>query len=305
MSFAELFSLDKPVLSFEFFPPKSEDALDAVQQKISELAACEPTFMTVTYGAGGGTRRLTRRLVSFICNKIPLPAAAHLTCVGHSIAEIDGVLDEFAEEGISHIVALRGDPPKGEKTFTPHPEGFSNAQKLTAHIAKRKTFSVAVAGYPESHQEALSPDADLDFLKQKVDAGAELVITQLFFEEEMYFRFRDKAVRAGIQVPIVPGIMPIGNVSQIKRFTSMCGASIPDRLLAPLSQLDEKKDSAGVVNFGTEEAARMAGELLKAGAPGLHIYTLNKSVQTRPIVERLRSEGLLPKVQASGIAKVS
>ncbi len=291
MSFAEIFSDNQAVLSFEFFPPKEEDSLPIVRNLIDELSESRPHFMTVTYGAGGGTRLLTRQLVSYIRNEIPLPAAAHLTCVGHSVDEIDQVLDELAEEGIRHIVALRGDPPKGEKEFVPHPNGFCNAMELTAHIAKRGNFSVAVAGYPETHQEAESADADMRFLREKVDAGADIVITQLFFHEDMYFRFRDDAKKVGIDVPIVAGVMPISNVSQVERFTSMCGASIPSSLSESLQELKGNKEA--VVSFGIEEATRMCSAILQGGAPGLHIYTLNKSVQTRPIVDRLRAKGLL------------
>lgn len=294
MSFAELYRTPGPTISLEFFPPKSEAQLPQVLQTIQESFLLQPSFMTVTYGAGGGTRRLTRTLVSFVNNEIPLPAAAHLTCVGHSVDEIDAVLDELAAEGISRIVALRGDPPKGSTEFVPHPQGFSNALELTAHIKKRGGFSVAVAGYPEVHQEAESEVADIDYLKRKVDAGADAVLTQLFFEEDFYFRFRDKAQAAGISVPLVPGVMPISNVAQVKRFTSMCGASIPEELLKRLSRCEQ--DTEAVVTLGALEAARMSRRLLEEEAPGIHFYTLNKSRQISTILEQLRSFGVLPKI---------
>ena len=287
MSFSEFYARRTPAISFEFFPPKQESNLSVVEETIRDSVELSPDFITITYGAGGGTRELTRKLVSFVNNQIPLPAAAHLTCVGHSVADIDAILDELASVGISRIVALRGDPPKGATTFEPHPQGFANAMQLTEHIHRRGGFSVAVAGYPETHQEAQSSAADIEYLKRKVDAGAEAVLTQLFFDEELYFRFRDRAVAAGITVPIVPGIMPISNVAQIKRFTSMCGATIPERLLTTL--VDFESDELAVQAFGVEEAVRMCSRLLAEGARGLHIYTLNKSTQIRPIIMNLRA----------------
>ena len=276
----------RPVLSFEFFPPKREEDLENTKSLIRRLADLQPNFMTVTYGAGGGTRKLTRALVSFIINELQIPAAAHLTCVNHTKAEIDEILDSLAAEGISHIVALRGDPPAGSGPFIPTPEGFSCARDLVSHIKRRGGFSCAVAGYPEKHPQALSFEAEMAYLKEKVDCGGEIVISQLFFESRLYSAFLNRTNQAGIRVPVVPGIMPISNVAQIERITKLCGASVPKPLQEALT--DIREDTDAVLSYGTSYAIKLCRELLSLGAPGLHLYTLNKAEQVEEIVSAVR-----------------
>lgn len=272
----------KPVLSLEFFPPKQAENLQDTIATVGKFAEFQPDFMTCTYGAGGGTREFTGKIVEFIAQNLNIPAVAHLTCVGHSITEIDQVLDRWKELGVKNILALRGDPPKDANVFVPPSDGFSCARDLAAHISKRGDFSIAVAGYPEVHPEAVSADAELEYLREKVDAGAELIVTQLFFDTDLYLRFLEKTRKLGIEIPIIPGIMPVSNLKQVKRFTSMCGASIPEEFLAKLESFKDNQDA--LTEYGTEYAIKMCEKLLLAGAPGLHLYTLNKSKQIDPIL---------------------
>ncbi len=286
-SFKEIFKQGKKTLSLEFFPPKKEESLTGTEALMRELSYFSPDFMTVTYGAGGGTRGFSKRLVSYITNTLGLPSVAHLTCVGHSTQEINEIASSLKAEGIRHILALRGDPPQGETSFSMHPQGFNCARDLTNHLNKLGDFSIAVAGYPETHPDAGSPEEDLMYLKSKVDAGAEIIITQLFFDPELYFTFCENARSIGIETPIIPGIMPIQDVAQLERFTSMCGASIPANLYEELKLI--KNEPEAVIEFGISYAISQIEKLLEGGAPGVHLYTLNKSKQIVPVIEAFRS----------------
>ena len=288
MSFQQVFSTGKKVLSFEFFPPKEEANLEQTLTKIQELSVLQPDFMTVTYGAGGGTRALTARMVKFISQSLKCNAVAHLTCVDHSIDEIDTLLNTFKSVGVKHILALRGDPQGGKTKFAPHPNGFASARDLVQYIKARGDFSIAVAGYPETHPEALSAEADIRYLKEKVDAGAELIITQLFFEAETYFKFLEDTHKIGITTPITPGIIPINNLDQIERFTQRCAASIPPTLLSSLRAL--QNDPEGTAEFCKNYAIELCRTLLKGGAPGIHLYTLNNSTLAVPIIQALKPD---------------
>lgn len=274
--------------SFEFFPPKDNDGFDQLFETIGHLKNCKPAFVSVTYGAGGSTRSKTVDLVGRIKNEIGIESMAHLTCVGSSADEIRSILDSLHSRGISNVLALRGDPPQDQKQFVKPENGFGYANELVAYIKKHYDFCIGVAGYPEGHVECPDKVRDLENLKRKVDAGADFIVTQLFFDNRRYFDFIDRARAIGINKPIIPGIMPIANVNQIKRFTKMCGATIPDDLLSRLEQNQE--NSQLVKDIGIEHAIKQCDELLSGGAPGIHFYTLNKSNATLTILESLKNK---------------
>jgi methylenetetrahydrofolate reductase (NADPH) len=284
---AELFSTStEPVFSFEFFPPQTEEGRGALLRTVGELAALRPGFVSVTYGAGGSTRDRTIDLVSTIKRDIGLEAMAHLTCVGSSRSELAAVLERLTNAGVENVIALRGDPPRGETEFVPHPDGLAHASDLVRMIrARHPQLCIAAAGYPEKHVEAKSAEEDLEFLALKVREGAEVVLTQLFFDNTRYFDFVERARAVGVTAPIVPGIMPITNVAQIERFTKLCGASIPAELRHRLEPV--RDDAEAVARVGVEYAVVQCEELLGRGAPGIHFYTLNRSGSTREILTRL------------------
>jgi len=276
-----------PCFSFEFFPPKDDDGVANLFTTIGELRELAPTFVSVTYGAGGSTRDRTVDLVGRIRRVVGIEAMAHLTCVGHSQGELAQVLDRLATDGIENVLALRGDPPRGQTTFTPAPDGFRYASELVGFIKQRGySFCLGGACYPEGHLEAPDRETDLQNLKRKIDAGLEFIITQLFFDNAFYFHFVERARTAGITVPIIPGIMPITNAAQVERFTRMCGATVPMRLMLELER--RRDDAEAVLQLGVAHATLQCAELLAHGAPGVHFYTLNRSKATRMILSALR-----------------
>ncbi len=262
-------------VSFEFFPPKTEKMHARLWTAIERLAPLKPRFVSVTYGAGGSTRERTHDTVVRIQKETHLVAAAHLTCVGASRGEVDDVARHYWDSGIKHIVALRGDPPQGDDTFKPHPDGYAYASDLVEGLKKVADFEISVAAYPETHIEAKSPEADLDYLKRKIDAGATRAITQLFFDPTVFLRFRDHAVAAGVTVPIVPGLLPITNFKQNMNFATKTGSSVPPWLFDLFEGLDDDPATREMV------AASLAVEQVKClvadGVSEFHFYTLNKA----------------------------
>jgi len=277
-----------PCFSFEFFPPKSDEGVNNLLKTLAELAPLEPGFVSVTYGAGGSTRDKTVELVSRIKRETGIEAMAHLTCVGHTRDELRAVLKRLAEAKLDNLLVLRGDPPQGQQHFIPSAGGFQFASELVQFIREEDfNFCLGGACYPEGHVETMSRDDDLRHLKEKVDAGLDFVVTQLFFDNAFFFDFVERARRAGINVPIVPGIMPITNYEQVQRFTRMCGATVPMRLALQLERVKDQPDA--LVQLGVAHATVQCMELLARGVPGIHFYTLNKSPATRMIVSALRA----------------
>jgi methylenetetrahydrofolate reductase (NADPH) len=276
-----------PCFSFEFFPPKTPQGEHSLWETLEDLKSLEPGFVSVTYGAGGSTRDRTVELVSQIKQRTGIEAMAHLTCVGHSKSELDVLLKQLDEANIRNLLVLRGDPPAGHTSFPVPQDGFRYASELVQYIRDQDyRFSLGGAGYPEGHIETASREEDLKHLKKKVDAGLDFVITQLFFDNAFYFDFVERARRMGINVPIVPGIMPLSNYEQIQRFVRLCGATVPMRLALQMEKL--KEDPLSIMQLGVAHATVQCMELLQRGVPGIHFYTLNKSPATRLIVSALR-----------------
>jgi methylenetetrahydrofolate reductase (NADPH) len=277
----------RPVFSFEFFPPKTDDGQRTLEGTLAELKEDRPEYVSVTYGAGGSTRERTVEITKWIKKDLGIEAMAHLSCVGEPTERLVEILDEIEGAGIENVLALRGDPPRGETEWRPHPGGLHYSVELIELIRSRFDFCIGAACFPEVHPEAKGFDQDLAYAKRKVDAGASFLITQLFFDNELYFEFVESARGAGIDVPLIPGIMPITNYKQIKTITGMCGASIPAELERELD--GRADDPEAVAELGVAYATLQCSDLLARGAPGIHFYTLNRSPATRAILAALRA----------------
>ena len=289
-----------PSISFEFFPPKSDEAAAQLERTIAELGELHPSFVSVTYGAGGSTREKTIEIVTRIRSGAGIEAMAHLTCVGATRDELGALLRRLTDAGVENVMALRGDPPKGQTTFTQVEGGFRYAAELVAFIREAHGNSLCLGGaaYPETHLECGNPAVDLNNLKKKVDAGLDFVITNPFFDNRHYWEFVERARAAGITVPIIPGIMPITNAAQVERFTLFCGATLPFKLAAELDR--RRNDPAAVMKLGVAHATSQCIDLLTGGAPGIHFYTLNRSSATKDIFTALKSIGLADGKERSG-----
>ncbi|SEQ36639.1 methylenetetrahydrofolate reductase [NAD(P)H] [Thalassovita taeanensis] len=285
-----------PAISFEFFPPQNLEASFRLWDTVQVLAPLSPRFVSVTYGAGGTTRDLTRDAVATLHKNSGLNVAAHLTCVDATRAETLAIADSFAAAGVTEIVALRGDPPKGTAGFTPHPDGFAHSVELIEALADTGKFKIRVGAYPEAHPEAPTATADVEYLKRKIDAGATEALTQFFFEAETFFRFRDACAKAGITAPIIPGILPIENWKGARNFAKRCGTSVP----AWVDDAFEKAARDGREDLlATALCTELCSELLDGGVDSLHFYTLNRPELTRDVCHAL---GVTPRAQLENVA---
>lgn len=274
-----------PRISFEFFPPNSDTEATKLWETIRKLESLQPRFVSVTYGAGGSTRERTDRIVRRIKTETPLVPAAHLTCVGASREDIDHLAREWWQAGITSIVALRGDQPAGEATYTPHPQGYTNAAALVEGLRHIADFDISVAAYPEKHPDSPSITADIDNLKRKIDNGANRAITQFFFEAEKFLRFRDACASADISVPIIPGILPVTNFAKVVQFAGRCGASVPKWMASLFDGLDDDAETRALVAAST--ATELCQNLVREGVEDFHFYTLNRPALTYAICRRL------------------
>ncbi len=287
MKLAAAYGPGKFGLSFELFPPKTPQGVATLFQHVARLVEFQPSFITCTYGAGGSTQELTLEIVARVHREFQLPVAAHLTCVGRTVPQLREYLRSARELSVENVVALRGDPPRGDTAFRPVEGGLRYANELVGLIhSEFPQFGIAVAGYPETHQEAPSPDIDLANLKQKVDAGADVVITQLFYNNDDFFRFRDRCHALGIRRPIVPGLLPVTNFAQIKRITSLCGAQLPAPFVSKLEEAGDDADTQFAI--GIDFATRQTQALIDAGVPGIHFYVLNRSEAAAEVLRNVQ-----------------
>ncbi len=291
MSIKEAYGSGRFGLSFELFPPKTAESEATMWRTVEELMAYGPQLVTCTYGAGGSTRGKTLDIVAGVRRRHGVPVASHLTCVGSTVGELRAYLGEARDQGVAAIVALRGDPPQGEQSFKPVAGGLRYAAELVALIrGEFPEFDILVAGYPETHQEAASPAADLENLKRKCDAGGDIVVTQLFYDNDDFLRFRDRCAAIGITAPIVPGVMPVTNYAQIRRIAGLCKARLPEAFTRSFEAAGD--DESAQFEAGVSYAARQVEELMAAGVPGVHFYVLNRSPAT---VRVLGHVGLAPR----------
>ena len=285
MHLNQFYESDRPAISFELFPPKTSKGEANLYRHVKTLMDFEPAFFTCTYGAGGSTQNKTLEIISKIKQDFQIPVASHLTLVGSSVNDLRRYLNAAREESVDFIVALRGDPPEGESEFRPTEGGFQNANELVELINDEfDEFGVLVAGYPEKHREAPNLDVDLDNLKRKVDAGADVVVTQLFYDNADFFRFQDLCEKKGVSVPVIPGILPVTSLKQIQRITSLCGAKLPEPFV---KRLGESDSADWQFQVGLEQAIEQTEEILSNGIAGIHFYVLNRSDATAKILEAL------------------
>jgi methylenetetrahydrofolate reductase (NADPH) len=282
----------KPTISFELFPPRTQKAAERFDKIIDNLASLNPDFASVTFGAGGSTREGSHQLLEKLIQDKELEVVGYFACYGLAPADITAVLDSYQQLGIENILLVRGDIPHEQGDFSPHPDSFAHASQLVEFVRPRYDFCLGVAAYPEGHIEAESKEKDLEYLKLKIDQGAEYIITNYAYDNQYFFDFRDRCQGLGIDVPILPGVMPIYSLKMMASLANLCGASIPDGLQQELAELPEG-DKEAVLNFGIEFAYQQCRELLSAGVPGVHIYTMDRSKSVAEIVSHLRSDGLL------------
>ena len=289
MSVADVYAPGKFGLSFELFPPKTPRGEENLVAHVAELVKFSPSYITCTYGAGGSTREKTLRIVADVKRRFELPVATHLTCVDSTVEDLRRYLRDATQSGVDYVVALRGDPPAGQSDFQAVEGGLSYANELVALLREEfPHFGVAVAGYPETHQEAPDAATDLVNLKRKVDAGADVVITQLFYDNADFFRFRERCEQAGIAVPIIPGILPVTNFAQIQRITSLCQAKLPEAFVAELERCTSDEQQFDV---GVRQATEQVAGLIEQGVPGVHFYVLNKSQATAAVLRNVKRPG--------------
>ncbi len=292
MRLNQIWALKRPTVSFEFFPARTPEAAANLERVIDQMYYLEPDFIGITFGAGGSTREGSRQLVDKLHNDKDMEIVAYFAGYGLPPDYIESILEDYQALGVENLLVVRGDPPHGQSDFVPHPKSFAHASDLMGFIRPEFPFCLGVAGYPEGHIEAESKEKDLDYLKLKVDLGAEFIITNYFYDNQCFFDFVGRCQAQGIKVPILPGIMPIFSLKMMRNLAKLCGASITDKLEQGLAALPEG-DKRALINFGIDFAVEQCRELIKAGVVGLHFYTMDRSQSTTAVVSRLRNEGIL------------